>query len=746
MRLLGLRFHHTYRLRIFLALSLTVVLATSLLVTAIFAWLRLQTIKDVERIQLNTLHGINSVFSSYIKGFKLSAREAYSDRYASVLLQRPEKNWISFAVPYSQHLRTILVNNTYIHSIVLFDHKGFIMNTQREAISDDSGNLLLSEMISQGRDLLLLNARHMVYGYNIPIISIVEGERNLKGSWNQGVVINIDEESLCKVLFDGSDNSLMILDSTGRVILSQDKSLFGLDMMQGPNISKILRSKRNEISFTEMQNSQNMLVCAVSDASRRYFIVSTQPLHGLLSSQTAGRDILLLFGGLVLVISLLVSFDLSRRMARPVNELVTDIVQLTTLESSEMKIDELSLAHAALNRTMQMVRSLRVSHRMEQQLNCMMGIATEESERDLFESNSMTKVILLQLDGKDSADDCDMLSIQFISETIGILLHDVLCNLPHVVLPVGSENIAIVLTSGSDAEDLPFTLQKVLKNTLGVSVSISESDARGNGNTRIHTLYLQAMQRMRYRVLMGSGLIMTGRKEGLLKEGAFSEETKSKVLDSIRSGDMQSLHIAIENLMEEAAGCTFDSSISQLCEVCCAAASLIQKPGRPETSYPKIYKTLLLCKSRQELSYMLWTNFERILQQLSAIRQLQGSNVIHQALEYIKKNYMNPELSVKMVAMHFDISVSHFSHMFKEQTGVTFPAYVNRIRLEKACTLLKSKHNATVAQIAQNVGFYSSSYFTAAFRKQFGVPPLKAHLYEICRSQISENDRKEEVQ
>ena len=101
-------------------------------------------------------------------------------------------------------------------------------------------------------------------------------------------------------------------------------------------------------------------------------------------------------------------------------------------------------------------------------------------------------------------------------------------------------------------------------------------------------------------------------------------------------------------------------------------------------------------------------------------------------MAYIEENYDSCGLSVESVAEKYGFSVSYFSKLFNSYTGKTFPDYMNQLRLAKARTLLLECPELTIQEIAGRVGFNSSSYFSAAFRKYYGVTPsqirkLKGH-------------------
>ncbi|MEI7297621.1 AraC family transcriptional regulator [Paraburkholderia tropica] len=63
-----------------------------------------------------------------------------------------------------------------------------------------------------------------------------------------------------------------------------------------------------------------------------------------------------------------------------------------------------------------------------------------------------------------------------------------------------------------------------------------------------------------------------------------------------------------------------------------------------------------------------------------------------------------------------------FLKQFKQTIGMTPHAWLVRLRLEHACSLLSRRPQA-IASVAQAVGFYDQSHFNRAFRQAFGVAP-----------------------
>ncbi len=90
--------------------------------------------------------------------------------------------------------------------------------------------------------------------------------------------------------------------------------------------------------------------------------------------------------------------------------------------------------------------------------------------------------------------------------------------------------------------------------------------------------------------------------------------------------------------------------------------------------------------------------------------------------EYVNANLGNQELRLDDVAQCVGLSTGFFHRAFKEATGETPLAYIQRLRIQRAMQLLASR-DLSVLQVAMRVGFLSPSHFSRLFHRQVGMTP-----------------------
>ena len=100
----------------------------------------------------------------------------------------------------------------------------------------------------------------------------------------------------------------------------------------------------------------------------------------------------------------------------------------------------------------------------------------------------------------------------------------------------------------------------------------------------------------------------------------------------------------------------------------------------------------------------------------------EAKRTVQRAMDYIKKNYDNPDLVFKDVADEVHLSTSYLSILMKKYGNINYNQYLNEVRIENAKKLLASPDTKSY-EVAYRVGFNSSQYFSSTFKKIVGVTP-----------------------
>lgn len=107
------------------------------------------------------------------------------------------------------------------------------------------------------------------------------------------------------------------------------------------------------------------------------------------------------------------------------------------------------------------------------------------------------------------------------------------------------------------------------------------------------------------------------------------------------------------------------------------------------------------------------------------------------------ENISNEQFGVSELADAMAMSRSNLLRKIKKETELSASVFMRQIRLEKAKELL-ALDTHTVAEIADEVGFGSPSYFIKCYREHFGHPPGAERKIEVEEAPESATDRSED--
>lgn len=96
---------------------------------------------------------------------------------------------------------------------------------------------------------------------------------------------------------------------------------------------------------------------------------------------------------------------------------------------------------------------------------------------------------------------------------------------------------------------------------------------------------------------------------------------------------------------------------------------------------------------------------------------------LKQAEEIILKNIGNEDLAVKRLAVQLEVSTRTLERLFKKYRRVSPASYIKKKRLAVAYQLLEQGRYTSINEVREMVGIPNASYFSRAFRKEYGCNP-----------------------
>ena len=111
------------------------------------------------------------------------------------------------------------------------------------------------------------------------------------------------------------------------------------------------------------------------------------------------------------------------------------------------------------------------------------------------------------------------------------------------------------------------------------------------------------------------------------------------------------------------------------------------------------------------------------MMQWQFVRQQERSLRLKKLFDHISRDFAD-KLTVPEAAAIVHMSEPQFMRNFKRVAGMTLVTYLNHVRLTNALRRLKES-DASIAEIASQVGFADQSYFDRRFKASFGQSPTE---------------------
>ena len=133
-----------------------------------------------------------------------------------------------------------------------------------------------------------------------------------------------------------------------------------------------------------------------------------------------------------------------------------------------------------------------------------------------------------------------------------------------------------------------------------------------------------------------------------------------------------------------------------------------------------IYHVLSTKETLEDTKDWLVELYSTITAYLVRTRNQDKSN-FDRVMEYIQKNYKK-DIDINNIADYVGLSYSHLRKIFKDETGDNIISYINNMRINESKRLLYQT-NLTIREIALNLGYNNEQSFVRFFKKYERISP-----------------------
>lgn len=295
----------------------------------------------------------------------------------------------------------------------------------------------------------------------------------------------------------------------------------------------------------------------------------------------------------------------------------------------------------------------------------------------------------------------------------------------HLICSAGDEKLLTEVVANTCAN---LHQQSSEFEKLSLSLAVSQIH---QGINSLSKAYKEAAEALNYKYILGKKQVLFFNELNKLhpkKPQGFSYD-ESGIIVAVKTGDQTGLEHYLEDLK---AKLNEQGKNSQLflqivvSNIFVQILKMLKESGGeaeevfndPLNTCAKILGNQTAAGALAELRQAL----DKVATYLSIKRNNKFSQILEKAKEYIRNNYAREDLSLDEVARSIGISPCYFSFLFKQEYGINYIEYLNKIRLEKAKELLTIS-DAKSYEVAYLVGFNNPTYFSMLFKKYHGVSP-----------------------
>lgn len=736
-----------YKMRILLAFFAVAVLAIGFTDVAVFRGLAANIREDTDKETREMLRNLNNSYENQVMQYQDQAQLLYRNLNVKAFLVSGGRENSHIDTIY-ESMKAMAGNMTGIASVILFYQDEILASydTGMVTVAAKQEIVAAAAKTVSDKDIFYVWPNDRKYQKHMVILWSDRDYPNAPSNYGVALAINMDAVQEKVIPWNQKAvNPVYIFHKDGELVAAQRNEYKeeSIELVQ-----RIFSKEQAEDSFNELVDGNKRVVSYVREGDGRFLSLRIQDVSGSQIQINRALQTILFATVLGMLVIAGVVWVLSGWVYRPVGAIFRNILKLAQNgEETGKEKDELILATDALEDVNQNMNLLKNQIRNNAAVRFLRyGRSGDAVDQKMFEFGECKPdkftVIVLRYYLED----------WFKNEALFAYVKEV--HWAHKENSKGgmhcyraSQGELIFLDYGMKEEESASSIlgEKEQKSTVGIP---REKEESGKVLEELKTLYgikgcmgiahcstLDKLPKAYHRAellteyyILAKDMQVT--EESVLEEkrqGAVQEPERDHILQFVKSDSDVDLGKCMQRLLKNLTAYHILEAQKYLKELIADVIRLSETISGEKSEQYEMYLEDFLTNQifigQADIEEWLCQLFLQVRAQLKSSRQPSAIWIMGEVEVYVGENYRDCGLSVEVVAEHYGLSVSYFSKLFNQHTGKTFPDYISQLRLQKAREMLMEKQNMTIQEIAKEVGFNSSSYFSAAFRKFYGVSP-----------------------
>ncbi len=621
---------------------------------------------------------------------------------------------------------------THIHSIYVYNPKReFIYSSSnyRSGYIDSFYDSGVKDLLFAEREPMRLVPIPRVLRYkgrDEPLYSFIYYDpMSFQGPIQGALIINVTLDWLGEVLgSEANTNALQLfVNREGQIVYHPDRSRFLADISDKPFMRTIMSSGADGGYFVDGRGSDRTLTMFSRSDDGDLYLIRQVPYSHFMRPLWVLRARVLALVCVFLLIGSAMAFVFSRRIYRPIGELVTSLPaespdegsseqDLSDMEYLSSRIETMISETSSLEETSEVYRATLRSDLLKELLHGNMPELPLPETAELFANYG------LHLDpGGDFAmalmksGTAPYPGLETVSAPSSTEEREKLFELDmggHRILlwqdepPLEGYDAEILITSGT------------IQGVAGLAA----------GYENMLDLYNKLL------LFGNTGVFSAEDYIRDVREFNYPTEQEKTLLHSIKAGNSELSIQEFETFLDVISEYRYDQvrfSLKRLFVSLQFQAKELQSQGYFSRSSEFCMHEFEAClgsiRGRSQLVGVFGELFTLFKEEMQRHRQVRVAKLVSEIEHIVEGEYSDANLSPARIAEQIGLSTPYLSRIYKELRPYSLSEFILNFRIEQAKCLLKDDISLSAREIAVRVGFSNENYFYTLFRKRTGYTP-----------------------
>lgn len=165
-------------------------------------------------------------------------------------------------------------------------------------------------------------------------ISIIYATKDEEGSLNSGIIVNIDQNKLSKLMNTGNETAYMVIANSGGKIISDSHEVnFAKNLPRGQIYDEIAKNKKEEDNFIGDYLGEKSFITYKKANNIGFVFISITPYSFLLTEVSKINSVIAIFFLIAIIISLGVNIFSTKKIYEPLNDLIKEMKKDPSVEN-----------------------------------------------------------------------------------------------------------------------------------------------------------------------------------------------------------------------------------------------------------------------------------------------------------------------------------------------------------------------------------------------------------------------------